>query len=519
MAAKKSKTPNFIDALNLLEQERGIDKMTVLDALKEALEKAYKKNYAGSESIIRCTIDGETGRIRLFDIKQVVDDVMDEDYQLSEEEAQEINPKYKVGDEVVTEISPEVFGRLAAIQTKQLLRQKIREAEKEALYQEYVDKQDEIINGLVERVEPKFAIVNIGKTGALLPLNAQIPGEQLVEGQHLKVYVSVVERGTKGTHIGVSRTDPGLVKRLFEMNVPEIYDGTVVIHSVSREPGERSKISVSTENPDIDPIGSCVGPKGTRVRNVVTELNGEQIDIIEYSDDLDISLSAFIIAAMPFLGKSMPALPPSIFRNCLSFFHNFFQPVIDHNHGIGIHAAVFLQAVNDVLVIGAMFLMIQMAPLGYSFHALIDCQIVVALIVHHSHDLFQRPLAAHAHIIDRSRHKWQLQIFQSCGNVQQSVCVLRKVMGKFLQADLFGGIRIVGKHGSLLWNILQQSLHHRFSVIMNAKKDIVADAAIGILHMDTVFKGQHIIRTHAFIGRNGKTLPFKVKVCNGCMDA
>ena len=285
MATKKSKTPNFIDALNLLEQERGIDKMTVLDALKEALEKAYKKNYAGSESIIRCTIDGETGRIRLFDIKQVVDDVMDEDYQLSEEEAQEINPKYKVGDEVVTEISPEVFGRLAAIQTKQLLRQKIREAEKEALYQEYVDKQDEIINGLVERVEPKFAIVNIGKTGALLPLNAQIPGEQLVEGQHLKVYVSVVERGTKGTHIGVSRTDPGLVKRLFEMNVPEIYDGTVVIHSVSREPGERSKISVSTENPDIDPIGSCVGPKGTRVRNVVTELNGEQIDIIEYSDD------------------------------------------------------------------------------------------------------------------------------------------------------------------------------------------------------------------------------------------
>lgn len=285
MATKKSKTPNFIDALNLLEQERGIDKMTVLDALKEALEKAYKKNYAGSESIIRCTIDGETGRIRLFDIKQVVDDVMDEDYQLSEEEAQEINPKYKVGDEVVTEISPEVFGRLAAIQTKQLLRQKIREAEKEALYQEYVDKQDEIINGLVERVEPKFAIVNIGKTGALLPLNAQIPGEQLVEGQHLKVYVSVVERGTKGTHIGVSRTDPGLVKRLFEMNVPEIYDGTVVIHSVSREPGERSKISVSTENPDIDPIGSCVGPKGTRVRNVVTELTGEQIDIIEYSDD------------------------------------------------------------------------------------------------------------------------------------------------------------------------------------------------------------------------------------------
>ena len=282
MARKKvdAATKAFIKALDALEEERGIAKATVLDALKEALEKSYKKNYLGPDSIVNVEIDEETGKIRLFEIKHVVDD--DE---LSEEEAKEIDPKYEVGDDVINEVSPEVFGRLAAIQTKQILRQKIREAEKEALYNEYVDKKDDIITGVVDRVEERFAIINIGKTGALLPLNAQIPGEVINEGQHLKVYVSDVEKTTKGTHIGVSRTEPGLVKRLFEMEVPEIYDGTVEIKSVSREPGERSKIAVFTDNEDIDPIGACVGPKGTRVRNVVTELNGEMIDIISWDED------------------------------------------------------------------------------------------------------------------------------------------------------------------------------------------------------------------------------------------
>lgn len=280
MASKK-----FIQALELLEAEKGIQKDIVLDALKEALEKSYKKNYAGPESIIRVDINEKTGKIRLYEIKTVVDDVNDEDYELSLEEAQMINPKYQVGDEVVTEVDPEVFGRLAAIQTKQLLKQKIREAEKETLYNEYVDKKDDIITGIVDRVEDRFAIINIGRTGALLPLKQQIPGEKIYEGQHLKVYVSDVERNTKGTHIGVSRTEPGLVKRLFEMEVPEIFDGTVEVKSVSREAGDRSKIAVYTSNENVDPIGACVGPKGSRVRNVVNELNGEMIDIIEWSED------------------------------------------------------------------------------------------------------------------------------------------------------------------------------------------------------------------------------------------
>ncbi len=280
MASKK-----FIQALDLLESEKGIKKEVVLEALKEALEKSYKKNYGGSESIVRVEINDKTGKIRLYEIKHVVDDVMDEDYELSLEEAQAINPKYELGDDVVTEIDPEVFGRLAAVQTKQLLKQKIREAEKETLYNEYIDKKDDIITGVVDRVEERFAIINIGRTGALLPIKQQIPGEKIYEGQHLKVYVSDVARNTKGTHIEVSRTDAGLVKRLFEMEVPEIFDGTVEIKSVSREAGDRSKIAVYTKNENIDPIGSCVGPKGSRVRNVVNELNGEMIDIIEWSND------------------------------------------------------------------------------------------------------------------------------------------------------------------------------------------------------------------------------------------
>lgn len=275
----------FIEALEILENERGINKEVVLDALKEALEKSYKKNYLSPDSIVRVDIDPKTAKISLHEIKTVVDDVEDEDIELSLEEAQEINPNYQIGDIVETAVSPDLFGRLAAVQTKQILRQKIREAEKENLYNEFIDKKDEIITGIVERVEDRFAIVNIGKTGAFLASNQQIPGQKLVEGQHLKVYVSEVDQGTKGTHIVVSRTEPALVKRLFEVEVPEIFDGLVEIISVSREAGERSKIAVKANSDDIDAIGSCVGQKGVRVKNVVDELNGEMIDIVEYSKD------------------------------------------------------------------------------------------------------------------------------------------------------------------------------------------------------------------------------------------
>ena len=275
----------FLEALNLLIEEKGIDKDTFLDMLKEAIEKAYKKNYLNPDANVRAEINEKNGKIRLFELRTVVDNLDDEDIELSLDEARDINVNYQIGDVVETEVDVELIGRLAAIQTKQLFRQKIRETEKETLYNEFADKKDDIITGIVDRVEEKFAIINIGKTGAFLASNQQIPKEKLYEGQHLKVYVSDVDRGTKGTHIVVSRTEPNLVKRLFELEVPEVYDGTVEIKSVSREPGERSKVAVFTTNENIDPIGSCVGPKGSRVKSVVDELQGEMIDIIEWSSD------------------------------------------------------------------------------------------------------------------------------------------------------------------------------------------------------------------------------------------
>ena len=275
----------FIEALNLLIEEKGIDKEVFLEMLREAIEKAYKKNYMSPEANVRVEVDEKNGQIRVYELRTVVDDLSDEDLELSLEEAKDINANYQLGDVVETEVDMDVIGRLAAIQTKQLFRQKIRETEKEALYNEFADKKDDIITGIVDRVEDKFAIINIGKVGAFLASNQQIPNEKLYEGQHLKVYVSDVDRGTKGTHIVVSRTEPNFVKRLFELEVPEVYDGTVEIKSVSREPGERSKVAVYTAHQNIDPIGSCVGPKGSRVKNVVDELQGEMIDIIEWSSD------------------------------------------------------------------------------------------------------------------------------------------------------------------------------------------------------------------------------------------
>lgn len=279
-----SKKKDWQDGMSMLE-EKGVHMETVLDALKEAIEKSYKKNYMCPEATVRVEINPKNFKISLFEVRTVVDDVNDEDLEMSIEEAKEINPRYDVGSIVETEVEPEVFGRLATSQVKQILRQKIREAEKEVLFNEYADKEGEIITGVVDRVEPRFAIINIGRMGAFLPLQAQIPNQQLQEGQTIKVYVTSVENSTKGTHVNVSRTDPKFVSRLFENAVPEIFEGIVEIKSVSREPGERSKIAVYSQDPNVDPVGACVGPKGKRVKVVVDELNGEMIDIVNYSNN------------------------------------------------------------------------------------------------------------------------------------------------------------------------------------------------------------------------------------------
>lgn len=280
MASKK-----FMNALNALCEEKGIEQDVFLDMLKESIEKSYKKIYLSPEANVRVDLNPKTGQFRLFEIRTVVDNLDDEDIEMSLDEAHEIDSSYKVGDIIETEIDVEIISRLAANQAKQLFRQKIRETEKEALYEEFHDKKDEILTGTVERVEPRFAIIQIGKIGAFLSKANQIPNEELVEGTKTKVYVAEVDRDTKGTHLIVSRTDPNFVKRLFELEVPEVFDGLVEIKAVSREPGDRTKIAVYSRDENIDPVGSCVGPKGSRVKNVVDELSGEMIDIIEWSED------------------------------------------------------------------------------------------------------------------------------------------------------------------------------------------------------------------------------------------
>lgn len=278
------KAKEFINAVNVLEKERGIPAEVVVESLKEALEKAYKKNY-DTDANVEVVIDADKGDIKLFEKKIVVDNLDDEETEIFIEEAQEINPNYKVGDEVVSEINVEDFGRLAAVHAKQVVRQKIREVEKSMVYDEFVHKKDDIIIGTIDRVEKNFAIIDLGKTGAILPITNQIPNEKLVPGDKLKVYVLDVDKSAKGAQVVVSRNDSGLLKRLFEEEVPDVYDGTVVVKSIAREAGDRSKVAVYTTVDGVDPIGACIGPKGSRVQAISDEVSNEKIDIIKYDED------------------------------------------------------------------------------------------------------------------------------------------------------------------------------------------------------------------------------------------
>ncbi|MGL4382990.1 MAG: transcription termination factor NusA [Bacilli bacterium] len=278
------KAEDFINAISILEKERGIPKDVVVESLKEALEKAYKKNY-DTEADVEVIIDTEAGEIRLYEKRIVVDNLDDEETEIFIEEAQDINPDYKIGDIVVTEVDMEEFGRLAAVHAKQVVRQKIREAEKTMVYDEYVHLKDDIIVGTIDRVEANFAIIDLGKTAAILPITNQIQGERLYAGSKIKVYVLDVDKAAKGAQVVVSRSDQGFIRRLFEAEVPDVYDGSVVIKSIAREAGDRAKMSVYATKDGVDAIGACIGPRGSRVQAVSDEVNGEKIDIIKYDED------------------------------------------------------------------------------------------------------------------------------------------------------------------------------------------------------------------------------------------
>src|SRR6478752_1819351 len=274
----------LFDALVILEKEKGISKDVIIEAIEAALISAYKRNFNQAQNV-RVDLNLERGSMRVFARKDVVDEVYDPRLEISVEEAQTINPNFQLDDVVEIEVTPKDFGRIAAQTAKQVVTQRVREAERGVIYSEFSDREEDIMTGIVQRQDSRFIYVSLGKIEALLPQSEQMPNEQYKPHDRIKVYITKVEKTTKGPQIYVSRTHPGLLKRLFEKEVPEIYDGTVELKSVAREAGDRSKISVHSEYAEVDPVGSCVGPKGQRVQRVVDELKGEKIDIVRWSND------------------------------------------------------------------------------------------------------------------------------------------------------------------------------------------------------------------------------------------
>lgn len=274
----------LIQALHDLEKEKGIEFDVLVEAIEAALISAYKKNF-GTLQNVRVAFNKETGEIKVFSRKTIVENVSDPRMEISLEEARKLDPRYELDDVVETEETPQKFGRIAAQTAKQVVVQRIREAERDLIYDEFTNREGDIITGIIQRIENRAVLIDFGKTEAILSNNEQIPGEQYLQGARIKTFIIEVKKTTKGPQILVSRTHPGLLKRLFELEVPEIHDGIVEIKSVSREAGSRSKIAVFSKNDNVDPVGSCVGPKGMRVQNIVQELKGEKIDIVKWSSD------------------------------------------------------------------------------------------------------------------------------------------------------------------------------------------------------------------------------------------
>lgn len=274
----------FIQAIEDLEKERHIPKDVLIEAIESALVSAYKKNYGTSQNV-RVDINEETGDINVYMRMDIVDEVEDEFTQISLDEARDIDYRYEVGDVVEYQVTPRDFGRIAAQTAKQVVVQRIREAERGMIFDDYITRQGEIVTGTVQRISNETLFINIGRTEGILSANEQVPGEHYKVNDRLKVYIMDVKKTNKGPQVFLSRSHPGLVKRLFELEVPEIEDGTVEIKGIAREAGSRTKMAVYTEFENVDPVGACVGTRGARVQAIVDELYGEKIDIIAWSED------------------------------------------------------------------------------------------------------------------------------------------------------------------------------------------------------------------------------------------
>ena len=311
----------FKNAIDLIVKEKGISKDVIIEAMQLALTSAYKKNYH-SLSNVRVDVNGDTGEVHVYSFKTVVPDnyeeleewdllneqeakdkeeneenadeeveekepfIFDERIHIPLTEAREIVPNIEVGETIEEEVTPKDFGRVAAATAKQVVVQKIREAERNTIIEEFSDKQDEMISGIVEMEDARNYYINLGRTQGILPKSEIIPGETIKMGSSIKVYVSKVENGSKGPLILLSRTHYGFIKRLFELEIPEINEGLILVYSVARDAGNRTKIAVYSENPNIDPVGSCIGERGSRIANILNELHGEKIDIVPYNKDV-----------------------------------------------------------------------------------------------------------------------------------------------------------------------------------------------------------------------------------------
>ena len=275
----------MLRAFEALEDEKGISKEVILEALEAALVSAYKRNYQQAQNV-EVNFDVKKGSIKVFAVKEVVDLVMDSQLEVSLEDAHHLNSAYEIGDKIKFEVTPKDFGRIAAQTAKQVIMQRVREAERSIIYNEYIDYEDDILTGIVERQDRRYVYVSLGKIEAVIPPEGQIPNETFQPHERVQVYVERVENTTKGPQVYVSRSHPSLLKRLFEQEVPEIFDGTVEIKAIAREAGDRSKVAVVSNDANIDAVGTCVGPRGSRVQRIVDELKGENMDIVQWSDDM-----------------------------------------------------------------------------------------------------------------------------------------------------------------------------------------------------------------------------------------
>ena len=287
----------LILALEDLEKEKGIKKEYLLESIETALLTAYKRNFDALDNV-KVVMDPQTGATHVYSIKEVVENAKDSALEISLEEAKKVKKDASIGDSVEIEIVPRNFGRIAAQTAKQVIIQKLREAEREIIFTEFNDRKGEIVSGIIQKADKNIVVMDLGRLEGIMPTKEQIPTETYRVNDKIKGYVLDVEKGAKGApQVIVSRSHPDFVRKLLEFEIPEIYEGVIEIKSVSRDPGHRSKVAVYSPDPNIDPVGSCVGQKGIRIQNVINELNGEKIDVIEWNEDPSIYISSALLPA------------------------------------------------------------------------------------------------------------------------------------------------------------------------------------------------------------------------------